>query len=196
MEASRRTYRKRVRWLVLALAVVAVGVPAAQAAEDPYLDAVDRYVLNNPGGIQSATGLDAVDRTALNDSVHVKGTPASETSGGYLDAVDRFVLNNRPLDVIDRWLLNHPPQGVSTGSFDAIELVRNDPRGVTANRGYDAVELVRALPKSQPTPATVAAEPGFDWADAGIGAGIAFGAMLLAAAAALGARSRGRVAHS
>ena len=195
MEASRRTYRKRVRWLVLALAVVAVGVPAAQAAEDPYLDAVDRYVLNNPGGIQSATGLDAVDRTALNDSVHFDGTPAGETSGGYLDAVDRFVLNNRPLDVIDRWLLNHPPQGVSTGSFDAIELVRNDPRGVTANRSYDAVELVRTQPKSLPTSA-VATEPGFDWADAGIGAGIAFGAMLLAAAAALGARSRGRVAHS
>jgi hypothetical protein len=39
-------------------------------------------------------------------------------------------------------------------------------------------------------------EPGgFDWSDAGIGAGVAFGAVLLVAGTALGLRKRGALAH-
>lgn len=48
----------------------------------------------------------------------------------------------------------------------------------------------------QPSAAPVEITSRFDWTDAGIGAGITFGALLLAAAAALAMRTRGRVAHS
>ena len=46
-----------------------------------------------------------------------------------------------------------------------------------------------------PTPAATRAD-GFDWADAGVGAGIGITTLLLAAAAAGVLRSRGRLAHS
>ena len=42
---------------------------------------------------------------------------------------------------------------------------------------------------------TRAGDPGFDWVDAGVGVGVAFGAILFAAAAAAAARRRGRPAH-
>ena len=129
---------------------------------------------------------DAVDRHAASLS------PA----GGYLDAVDRYILNNAPPDAVDRLLRNHEPEIVVGGALDEIELVRGEARGATANRSYDAVELVRSQPTETSAQVAVAAEPGFDWADAGIGAGVAFAAMLLAAAAVLAARGRGRVAHS
>jgi hypothetical protein len=52
------------------------------------------------------------------------------------------------------------------------------------------------LSAREPSVAPVEITGRFDWADAGIGAGMAFGAMLLAAAAALAMRARSRVAHS
>jgi len=171
MEAQAQTTRSLRRAIVLVVTVAAVAVPAAQANHQ-YGDAVDRQAPANVG---------AQDQAA---------------TGGYLDAVDRFVLNNAPLDAVDRWLINHPPEGVASGALDAVEFIRSQPRAETAGRGYDAVELIRSQPKGTTTPTLVSVEPGFDWGDAGIGAGMAFGALLLAAAVAYAARSRGRVAHS
>ena len=179
MKASTHTARSLGRWIALALSVVAVSVPAAQAASRTAPDGLDRYLANNLGNIQAQAAADAAP-----------------------DAVDRYLRNNLPLS---RLALNDSTHNASYDSldlvgsqfdtsrfYDSLDLVGSQTQ---TGRFYDSPELVSSQPKPTPAPIAVGA-PGFDWADAGIGAGIAFGAMLLAFAAAFGVRSRGRVAHS
>ena len=97
--------------------------------------------------------------------------------------------NRQAGDGLDRYLANNAP---ASPIYDSHDFVSSQ---VDASPIYDSHDFVSSQPLGTPTPVDVATEPGFDWADAGIGAGVAFGAMLLAAAA-LGVRSRGRVAHS
>jgi len=58
-------------------------------------------------------------------------------------------------------------------------------------RGDQPSSVTSAEPREVP----VQGVQGFDWADAGVGAAVAFGAMLLGADALLAGRSRRRVAH-
>jgi hypothetical protein len=70
---------------------------------------------------------------------------------------------------------------------DAIEVARLNPRSVvTAD-----IENVRLQPRTTSTPEVVAA--GFDWGDAGIGAGFALGLLLIGGAAFYGTRHLGKV---
>ena len=68
------------------------------------------------------------------------------------------------------------------------------PRAMPADYGTlvepDQYGLPRALPADYEPVGGTAGGSGFDWADAGIGAGAAFGLVLLAAAAALTVRGR------
>ena len=59
----------------------------------------------------------------------------------------------------------------------------------------DDLQQFRFTPEPIVTPVASTPSGGIDWTDAGIGAGMALGAILLAAAAALGLRRR-RPAHS
>lgn len=52
-----------------------------------------------------------------------------------------------------------------------------------------------SVTSAEPREVSVQGVQGFDWADAGVGAAVAFGAMLLGAGAVLAGRSRRRVAH-
>ena len=69
---------------------------------------------------------------------------------------------------------------------DLIEVVRSTPNGTSS----DKIEFVRTQPRSIGGPQVVAA--GFDWKDAGIGAGLALALVLLGAGAALASRHVGR----
>jgi hypothetical protein len=79
----------------------------------------------------------------------------------------------------------------------------NEPVGPTVvipdpTRGLpsaDDLQQFRFTPEPIVTPVASTPSAGIDWTDAGIGAGMALGAILLGAAAALGLRRR-RLAHS
>jgi hypothetical protein len=95
--------------------------------------------------------------------------------------------------VIDGWQVRFGPSAEIVdgwaGRFESPEPVALV--GYRVPDGYQPDVGVR-----EPSVSPVEITSRFDWADAGIGAGLAFGAMLLAAAAALAMRARGRVAHS
>lgn len=94
--------------------------------------------------------------------------------------------------VVDGWQVRFPSTTEVDGWAGRFE--SPEPVALVGYRvpdGYQPDVGVR-----EPSAAPVEITGRFDWADAGIGAGIVFGAMLLAAAAALAMRARGRVAHS
>jgi hypothetical protein len=72
---------------------------------------------------------------------------------------------------------------------DLIEVVRAQPRNEV--RAGDRIELVRLHPRTVSTPQVVSS-PGFDWGDAGIGAGLALGLALLGGAAIRATRHLGQ----
>jgi hypothetical protein len=72
---------------------------------------------------------------------------------------------------------------------DGIEVVRLQPRNEV--RAGDLIENVRLEPRSVSTPQAVSS-PGFDWSDAGIGAGLALIIVLAGGAALVATRHMGR----
>ena len=78
------------------------------------------------------------------------------------------------------------PMDYAINRGDQIEVVRALPSGSPS----DKIEFVRTQPRSIGEPQVVAA--GFDWKDAGIGAGLALALVLLGAGAALASRHVGR----
>jgi hypothetical protein len=72
---------------------------------------------------------------------------------------------------------------------DSVEVVRTHPRSNA--RDYDLIENRRGEPRTVSTPQVVSA-PGFDWDDAGIGAGVAIGLVLLGGAALRASRHLGK----
>ena len=120
-----------------------------------------------------AAAQDAVDRAVANAEVV------------YLDAVDRAVLNyEAPVpDAVDRAVTNAPITIVGPDYIDRA-LANRPPSPDWIDR-----YLVNA-PESIPELPTAATNPGaFSWADAGVGAAIAVGAILLILIAGLAAMS-------
>jgi hypothetical protein len=72
---------------------------------------------------------------------------------------------------------------------DVIEVARTHPRNEV--RDSELIENARLAPRSVSTPQLVSS-PGFDWSDAGIGAGLALALVLAGGAAYLGSRQLGR----
>jgi hypothetical protein len=70
---------------------------------------------------------------------------------------------------------------------DAIEVARTNPRNVVSAD----IENVRLQPRTTSTPEVVAS--GFDWSDAGVGAGVVLGLLLIGGAAFYGTRHLGKV---
>jgi len=79
------------------------------------------------------------------------------------------------------------PVDYAVNRGDQIEVVRALPSGSPS----DKIEFVRTQPRSIGEPQVVSA--GFDWKDAGIGAGLALALVLLGGGAALASRHVGRV---
>ena len=79
------------------------------------------------------------------------------------------------------------PVDYAVNRGDQIEVVRALPSGSPS----DKIEFVRTQPRSIGEPQVVSA--GFDWKDAGIGAGLTLALVLLGGGAALASRHVGRV---
>jgi hypothetical protein len=127
----------------------------------------------------------------------VHGHPDNRGVGSY----DVFVAGTtdfpKPLAVSNGALENDYVQGVTDfrkavagARGDWIESVRLNPR--TTARDYDLIENRRADSPRVSTPVTIAS-PGFDWGDAGIGAALALGLVVLLAGAAVLASRRHRM---
>jgi hypothetical protein len=71
-------------------------------------------------------------------------------------------------------------------SRDGVENVRVEPRSTA--RDFDGIENVRVEPRTVDSPSLVAS-PGFDWSDAGIGAGVALLLVALGGGALLASRN-------
>ena len=76
---------------------------------------------------------------------------------------------------------------------DRAELVRLQDRTGIDLRGSDGVENIRVEPRGLDKPVLVSDTSSFNWGDAGVGAGLAFAAILLAGAAALSVKQHGRL---
>ena len=86
------------------------------------------------------------------------------------------------------------PSDYAANRIDRIELARLQDRKGNDVRGLDGVENVRVEPRGLDKPVLVVSDSGsIDWHDAGIGAGLAFAAILLAGAAALSIKQHGRL---
>ena len=86
------------------------------------------------------------------------------------------------------------PTDYAIARGDGIELARLAGRGKGADvRSLDGVENVRIEPRGSGETVLTGSPSSFDWGDAGIGAGLAFAAILLAGASALSVRQYGRL---
>jgi hypothetical protein len=152
------------RRLVLGFAVTAIAAPVAQAR-------IDEGVALPNGSV--------IDQPVRPDDRAVRGVQATDE-----------VLPVRPDDRAVR--------GVQ--ATDEVLPVRADDKVLnldpTVGAEYNQFTYRRALPLDYGVqPVQITSRPdGFDWSDAGIGAGLAFGLMLLAAGATVGMRHVGRPA--
>jgi len=184
------------RRLVTAFAVAAIIVPAAQAGEG-YTPAYPEN-LSYPGeGITAPAYQPGIE---LNEF----GIPTSLTipGRGFVQSVPDAAM---PADV------TYPGEGIVAPAFETgIQL---DEFGIPKDLTIPGGGFVQAVPDAAmpadvrypgegivaPLPqATTVVQPqgeSFDFADAGVGAGIALGAALLLAAAAMASRRHRRLAH-
>jgi hypothetical protein len=124
-----------------------------------------------------------IKRIALGLAVAAVAAPAAQAK------VDEgpSVQQTRNVASINYGMPRAMPSDYAINRGDQIEVVRSQTR----TDGSDHIEFVRAQPRSVGQPEIVAA-PGFNWGDAGIGAGLALALVLLAGGGALVTRSSGR----
>ena len=166
-----RSNRRR-NWFIkrfaLGLAIAAIAAPVAQARIDEGLsvqaNGYQSFATDFP--YQSPSSGDALKGIAYRQ--FVTDFPSSQ-----VNASDYGMPRAMPVD----YALNRG---------DQIEVVRALPSGSPS----DKIEFVRTQPRSIGEPQVVSA--GFDWKDAGIGAGLALALVLLGVGAALASRHVGR----
>jgi hypothetical protein len=170
--------RRKRNWIlkrmILGLAVMALAVPAVANAK---LDEGGVGMVVQGGvGSHGAPGavFKAADKGAGAISIEtVRLNPRSTSSDAFVKTGDYGMPRAMPSDY-----------GLQRG--DSIEIARTHPRNVvTAD-----IENVRLQPRTTSTPELVSA--GFDWSDAGVGAAIAFGLVLLGGVAFLATRNQGK----
>ena len=161
-----------VRRIALGFAVAAIAAPAAQASLDQ-------------GGVSSGSQV----KVSAGDY----GMPRAMPSDYALARADHIELvrslprsTGTSVVAADYGMPRAMPSDYALSSGDQIEVVRAQPRGSSS----DKIEFVRSKPRSIGEPQVVAA--GFNWKDAGIGAGFALALILLGGGAALATRHTGR----
>jgi hypothetical protein len=175
-----RSNRRR-NWFIkrfaLGLAIAAVAAPVAQAKVDEgSIVQAHTYQPAQAQGYQ-AFATDFPDR--------------SPSSGDALKGIAyRQFVTDFPSSQVnasaDYGMPRAMPVDYAVNRGDQIEVVRALPSGSPS----DKIEFVRTQPRSIGEPQVVSA--GFDWKDAGIGAGLALALVLLGGGAALASRHVGR----
>jgi hypothetical protein len=159
-----RTRRRNwiLKRIVLGFAVAALVAPAAAQAR------VDEGINGQPNAASEISGVN---------------------SGDYVPFVTDFPsYANQSVTIGTPSGLPHAGLNDYLQARDGIEVARLNPRSTL--RANDLIEKVRVAP-SVSTPQAVAS-PGFDWSDAGIGAGLALGLVLVGAAAVRASRHLGK----
>jgi hypothetical protein len=120
----------------------------------------------------------------------IQGQPNSSAeiskSSDYKPFVTDFPSYANVVDASDYGMPRATPTDYAISRGDLIEVVRSTPNGTSS----DKIEFVRSQPRSIGEPQVVSA--GFDWKDAGIGAGVILALVLLGGGAALASRHVGR----
>ena len=111
---------------------------------------------------------------------------AGAQTSDYQAFVTDFPSYANGVDRSDYGMPRATPKDYAISRGDLIEVVRSTPNGTSS----DKIEFVRTQPRSIGEPQVVAA--GFDWKDAGVGAGLALALVLLGGGAALASRHVGR----
>jgi hypothetical protein len=171
-----RIRQRMLRRIALAFAVAAVAAPTAQAGP------------LEPGATKAEYIPFVTDFPRGNTAPH--GSTITQQYGMPRAMPTDYAANRG--DRIELARLNDRGKGADLRSLDGVENVRAVPDSNV--RGFDGVENVRVEPRGLDKPTLVATDSrSFDWGDAGIGAGVAFAAILLAGAAALSVRQYGRL---
>ena len=164
---------RRKNWFIkriaLGVAIAAFAAPAAQGAVDEGASSGTQAVTASEFGMPRAMPSDYVlgrDPVELVRSQH-------RSTGNDIVAADYGMPRALPNDY-------------ALASGDQIEVIRAQPKATSS----DNIEFVRTQPRSIGGTQVVAAS--FDWKDAGIGAGLALGLVLLGWGAALAMRRLGR----
>ena len=207
MRSNRRRY-----WLIkrfaLGLAIAAFAAPVAQARIDEgssvQANGYQSFVTDFPSSQVNASDVNRGDQIEIvrsqprstGDSFVASdyGMPRAMPSDYALATQDQIELVRveQPRSTGDSFVAadygmpRAMPNDYALASGDQIEVVRAQPKATSS----DNIEFVRTQPRSIGGTQVVAA--GFDWKDAGIGAGLAIGLVLLGWGAALATRHLGR----
>jgi hypothetical protein len=133
----------------------------------------------------------AAAQARFDEGINGQPNTASENSGvksDFVAGVTDFP-SYATLKAGDYGMPRAMPSDYALQRGDSIEVARLNPRSTL--RTNDLIEKVRVAPSEVSTPQIVAS-PGFDWSDAGIGAGLALGLVLLGAGAVRATRHLGK----
>jgi hypothetical protein len=163
-----RSYRRRnwfIKRIALGFAVAAFAAPVAQATVDE-------------GSIAQAKAESSIVQAHTYQPVQ---------ADGYHAFVTDFPSYANVVDASDYGMPRPTAMDYAISRGDLIEVVRSTPNATSS----DKIEFVRTTqPRSTGEPQVVAV--GFDWKDAGIGAGLALALVLLGGGAVLASRHVGR----
>ena len=188
-----RSNRRR-NWFIkrfaLGLAIAAVAAPVAQAKVDEgssvQANGYQSFVTDFPSSSAVSTSSNQIELVRVEQP---RSTPSEVAlaAGNQIELV-RAQTRVTGSDVVaaDYGMPRAMPHDYALSSGDQIEVVRSTPNGTSS----DKIEFVRSQPRSIGEPQVVSA--GFDWKDAGIGAGLALALVLLGFGAALASRHVGR----
>jgi hypothetical protein len=174
----RRKRNRIFKRLVLGFAVAALVVPSAAMAR---VDEGGAVLPNGStvGGLKASDSAFAIENARLNS----RGTSSSIS-------IEDVRLNPRGAQVVKAGEYGMPramPSDYGLQRGDSIEIARTHPRNVvTAD-----IENVRLQPRTTSTPEAVASSS-FDWGDAGIGAGLFLGLVLIGGLAFYATRHLGK----
>jgi hypothetical protein len=184
-----RTYRKWSGRIAIGFAVAAVAAPGAQAYYFDEPGTASNVPSSTPAGPTVVPSNMVAGLPSIDELQQFRFTPDAAPAGPVLTHPFSF----QPSDAPALPTLTHPFSFQPSNEPVGPTVVIPDPtRGLPS---LDDLQKFRFQPNSPEAPVAVPTSgPGIDWADAGIGAGIAIAAMLLAMAAALGLRRNRRLA--
>jgi hypothetical protein len=177
-------FRKRNRIfkrLVLGFAVAALVVPSTALA------AIDEGGAGQPNSTSELVKAGDYGMPRAMPSDYASAAVASNISIENVRLQPRTTPSEQLVKAGDYGMPRAMPTDYALLRGDAIEVARTHQRNVVSAD----IENVRLQPRTVSTPQVVAA--GFDWGDAGIGASVVFGLLLVGGAAFYGTRHLGKV---